>query len=65
MNKKQPIQIKIPGKDCPDCGQRYQQPVSPNFDYWVYEEVPHQDPRDCIRYLREQLDNHSHDIGRC
>lgn len=44
-----------PGKQCHDCGQIREdsQPRS----YGFYDEAPHEDPRECIRYLRQELES--------
>ena len=41
------------GLECPDCGQVLQAPAGGE---WQYDPHPHTDPKDCIRYLRQQLE---------
>ena len=37
---------------CPDCGQK----EDPRAHSWDTEDRPHVNPKECIRYLREQLE---------
>jgi len=51
----------IPGKVCRNCGQEYVQPDpgdTATYPGWKeYAEVPHENPFDCIRFLRSELED--------
>lgn len=54
-----------PGEACPDCGQERKRPVShgpfPSMHPpWV--DRPHEDPRDCVRFLRSELQSLRDDL---
>lgn len=41
------------GTECPDCGQEFTKPTGGE---WSHEARPHDDPKDCIRHLRKELE---------
>jgi hypothetical protein len=58
---------------CPDCGQdwlEYSEPYIADSDgklpriicdnRWSPAQKPHEDLRDCIRHLRDRIENHGH-----
>lgn len=54
-----------PGLICPDCGEVYQEPLCKkkiSFTDEHYEETPHSDQKDCIRFLQKELKQCREDI---
>lgn len=53
-----------PGKNCPNCGEERVRPDPgdeyPGWEAWV--EAPHENPFDCIRFLRKSLDATKEDV---
>lgn len=62
---RKPIKISS-GKICASCGEYYKEPVFKNKNYvysdddWDYES--HENPKDCIVYLKKELDKCKEDI---
>lgn len=47
----------VPGKKCPNCGQEYVHPVGNDYrTYPSYQDVPHENPFDCIRFLAKRIE---------
>lgn len=49
------------GKKCPNCGEIYE---GQHFYSWDVDEVPHDDPKVCIRSLKERLEEVERKLAR-
>jgi hypothetical protein len=51
---------RVPGRVCPNCGEKRESPDSgdhgtyPGWETWI--DSPHENPFDCIRFLKKELD---------
>jgi hypothetical protein len=57
--EKSELRPQLPGKHCPNCGEERERPspgdhgTYPGWETWV--ESPHENPFDCIRFLKKEL----------
>ena len=56
----------LPGKVCPNCGETRERPTPGDrgvyFGWETWTDAPHENPFDCIRFLKRELDSVKDDV---